>query len=246
MRKEKVMELPALTFGICTYKRPWYALMVIQSIIHQVGYAGQKRFHIADGGSSQEDLDYYTQMTKEYPTTVEVTNNLSDMVNSCARHGGDLWMVILDDFMPNRNFDLTPDARFLLTRPDIGSIRFGRLAFFGNGDKDTRIYAELLGYEGLHWWKLDKEKSDRHYMCTIGFHMYHRRFWDAYGDIPPCDPKVPGQAELFGNNRFQEKEGPEIAVPMRFGQDCGDWKEPIWHMGVWRTDEYASTAGSRL
>lgn len=242
------MEYPPLTVGICTYKRPWYAMMTLQAIIGMVGYAGPKRFHIADGGSPQEDIDYYVNLLKDYPTTVEVTNNLSDMVNSCARHGGDLWLTVLDDFMPRRRMDITPDVRLLLERPEIGAIRMGRLAFFGNGLKEGEVFAELIGNEGLHWWRIDKARSAPHYAVTIGFHLYHRRFWDAYGDIAPCDPKVPGQAELFGNDRYvnNHRPTPTIAIPMRFGQDCGEWFEPIWHMGVWRTDNYTSTAGSRL
>lgn len=240
------MDLPPLTIGICTYKRPWYAVMTIQALIGMVGYGGPKRFHIADGGSPEEDLRYYKELTKEFPTTIEVTNNLSDMVNSCARHGGDLWLTVLDDFMPQRVINLTPDAILLMNHPEIGSVRMGRLAFWGNGDKESEIVADLVASGGLHWWRLNKELSAKPYMCTIGFHMYHRRFWDAYGDIPACEPKVPGQAELLGNERYQKKSGPTIAVPMRFGQDCGEWKEPIWHMGVWRTDDYTETAKSRF
>lgn len=242
------MDLPPLTFGICTYKRPWYACMTIQMLIGLVGYAGPKRFHIADGGSSEEELRYYKELTKEFPTTVEVTDNLSDMVNSCARNGGDLWMVILDDFMPIHAIDITPDAVMLLKHPEIGCVRMGRLAFWGNGENENgefNIYADLIGSGGLHWWRMDKDKSEKAYMCTIGFNMYHRRFWDAYGDIKPCDPKVPGQAELFGNERYYQHSGPTIATPMRFGEDSLEQKEPIWHMGIWKTDEYSSSAGTR-
>lgn len=239
------MDYPPLTIGICTYKRPWYAVMTIQALIQRIGYAGPKRFHIADGGSPQEDIDYYLKLTKEFPTTVEVTNNLSDMVNSCAHHGGDLWLTVLDDFMPNKVIDVSPDARLLVEHDEIGSVRMGRMAFWGNGDKYTEVNADLVLNQGLHWWRINKQGSDPHYMCTIGFHMYHRRFWDAYGDIPACDPKVPGQAELSGNDRFRNRSGPTIAIPMRFGQDCAEWLEPISHIGVWRTDDYAETAKSR-
>lgn len=243
------MELPPITYCICTYKRPWYAVMTIQMIIGLVGYGGPIRFHIADGGSPQEDIDYYKMLTKDYPTTVSVTNNLSDMVNSCAHASEELWVVALDDFMPNRRIDLIPDVRLLLQHPEIGAIRMGRMAFWGNGETESGeygIYADLVGIGGLHWWRLDKKRSIKPYMCTIGFTLYHRRFWDAYGDIPPCEPKNPGGAELLGNERFQNKEGPTIATPMRFGEDCLEWKEPIWHMGTWRSDDYASTAHSRF
>jgi len=239
------MDLPTLTIGVCTYKRPWYAIMTIQMLIGVIGYAGPKRFHIADGGSPQEDIDYYLRLTKEFPTTVEVTSNLSDMVNSCARHGGDLWLTVLDDFMPQRVVDITPDAIMLLKHPEIGCVRMGRLAFWGNGDKDDKIVGELIDSGGLHWWRLDKERSSKPYTCTMGFHMYHRRFWDAYGDIPACEPNKPGNGELLGNERYYKHDGPTIAIPMRFGEDSLEQKEPIWHMGVWRSNEYAETAGSR-
>ena len=240
------MNLPPLTIGICTYKRPWYAMLLISSMISQIGYDGQKKFHIADGGSPQEDIDYYKFLTREYETTVEVTSNLSDMVNSCARHGGELFMVILDDFIPRRKFNLSLDARMLMDHSEIGCVRFGRLAFWGSGSGDPETTADLIQHNGLHWWRLDKDRSKDGYMCSIGFHMYHRRFWDAYGDIESCEPKIPGGAEMRANTRFRAKPGPTIAIPMRFGQDCGDWDEPIWHMGIWRSDDYASTAGSRL
>jgi len=242
------MDLPTLTFGICTYKRPWYACMTIQMLIGLVGYGGPKRFHIADGGSPQEDIDYYLKLTKDFPTSVEVTNNLSDMVNSCARHGGDLWLTVLDDFMPNHPMDMTPDAVMLLKHPEIGCVRMARLAFWANGPDESGtvgVYADLINCGGLHWWRLDKARSSTAYMSTIGFHMYHRRFWDAYGDIQACAPNNPGHAELLGNERYYKHDGPTIAIPLRFGEDCLEQKEPIWHLGVWRTDEYKETAGSR-
>lgn len=242
------MELPPLTIGICTYKRPWYAVMTIRELIGKIAYAGPKRFHISDGGSPAEDLEYYRHLVKEFPNSGEVTTNLSDMVNSCAHHGAELWLTVLDDFMPARMIDITPDVIMLLNHPEIGSVRMGRLAFWGNGpdEKGTLgIYGDLICGGGLNWWRLDKERSDHHYMCTIGFNLYHRRFWDAYGDIPACNPKQPGEAETLGNERYYQHSGPTIAIPMRFGQDCAEWQEPIWHMGGWRTDDYTETAGSR-
>jgi hypothetical protein len=223
-------------------------MLTISMLISQVRYDGPKQFHIADGGSPQEDIDYYKLLTKDFPTTVEVTDNLSDMVNSCAHHGGDLWLTVLDDFVPRRKINITPDARLLLEHPEIGCVRMARLAFHGNGDGTAEENADLINCGGLHWWRLNKSLSKNNYMCSLGFHMYHRRFWDAYGDIPACLPKEPGNAELNGMGRFwrHKEDAPTIAIPMRFGQDCEDWDEPIWHLGTWRTDDYRTYAGSRL
>lgn len=241
-----MVDLPQLTIGVCTYKRPQYACLTIQQLIQAVGYDGKKRFHISDGGSSQEDIEAYKYLTRDFPTTVEVTDNLADMVNSIAHHAEELWMVVLDDFTPRYSFNITPDVKMLLAHPEIGQVRFGRLAFWGSGSGDPETSADLVGYEGLHWWRIDKERTRDGYSANIGFHLYHRRFWDAYGDIPSCDPKVPGQAELNGCARYNGKPGPTIAVPMRFGEDCQDWKEPIWHLGTWHTDEYMTATGSRF
>jgi hypothetical protein len=241
------MTLPTLTVCICTYKRPHYGTLTINALKQWLGYDGPRRFHIADGGSPQEHIDYYLKILDGYEVSVEVTDNLSDMVNSCARHGGDYWFVALDDFCPRYPFDITPDVKFLMENEDVGVVRMSRLAFWGSGSGGAETSADLRGSNGRnHWWVLSKERSRDGYMCNIGAHLYHRRFWDAYGDILSCDPNAPGQGELNGAARFNGHPGPTVAIPMRFGQDCSFHQEPFWHLGTWRTDEYAQVAGSRL
>jgi len=240
------MILPTLTLCVCTYKRPWYGILTLNALKQWMGYDGPRKFHIADGGSPPEHIDCYKKILEGQEVSVEVTDNLADMVNSCARHGGDMWLVALDDFCPRYQINITPDVKFLLANEDVGVVRMSRLAFWGSGGGDAQTSADLIHHEGYHWWKLSKERSKDGYMCNIGTHLYHRRFWDAYGDIPSCDPKVPGQGELNGAARFNGNPGPTVAIPMRFGQDCQHYKEPIWHLGVWRTDEYMESTGSRL
>jgi len=220
------------------------ALNALNGWLH---YSGPVRFHIADGGSSQEDIDYYKQILTGRKVTVEITDNLADMCNSCARNGGDFWMTVMDDFVLRYPLDISPDIRLLTENEKIGCVRMSRLAFWGAGH-GPQTYGELVDIQGggTFWWMLDKERTKDPYMSSIGVHLYHRRFWDAYGDIPACAPNVPGQAELNGNNRFWAKEGPTIAIPMRFGHDYPEHYEPFNHLGIWRSDEYAATAGSRL
>lgn len=240
------MNLPELTICICTYKRPWYAMLTINTLRSALGYDGPRKWHIADGGSPQEDIDYYKKILEGEKVSVEVTTNLADMYNSCAHNSGELFYITMDDFCPRQRINISPDARFLLRHEDVGVVRMSRLAFWGSGSGEAETSADLIAMDGLHWWKLSKERTKDSYMCNMGTHLYHRRFWDAYGDIPSCDPKVPGQAELNGMTRFNGHPGPTVAIPMRFGQDSFEHMEPIWHLGIWRTDNYASTAGSRL
>lgn len=240
------MDLPELTICVCTYRRPEYGMLTLNALKQGLGYDGKRRFHIADGGSPAEEIEEYKNLLQGERVSVEITDNLSDMVNSCARNSGDIWIVALDDFCPRDPLNINPDAKYLITHSDVGVIRMARLNFWGSGSGDPETSADLESHEGYHWWKLSKERSRDKYMASIGFHLYHRRFWDAYGDIEPCSPHNPGQAELLACKRFLEKSGPTVAVPMRFGEDCVERREPIWHMGLWRSDDYTAETGKRL
>lgn len=235
------MNWPDLTIGFCTYKRPWYAMWAINTIQGMLGYAGRIKFHIADGGSSDEDIQYYKYLLRDREVTVDVQNNLADMCNSCAHWGGQLWMTIMDDYALRYPINITPDVKFLLEHPNVGVIRMNRMAYTGE------VRADCVGVDGLHWWVADKDGSRDQYLSSIGVHLYHRRFWDAYGDIPSSPPDHPGIAELNGVARFRARPGPTVAFPMRFGEDWDNHHfEPFWHIGIWRTDEYTKTVGSRL
>lgn len=237
------MTYPDLTLCVLTCKRPWYALIALNAM-KQIRYAGRIKFHIADGGSPREHIDYYRKVLDGYETTVGVTSNLSDMMNSCAHNSGELWVVSVDDYAVRRSFDITPDVNLLLTHPEIGCVRYSRLAFWGNGGtSEPETSADLIGLGGLHWWRIDKKRTKDAYSCNIGFHLYHRRFWDTYGDIQAVAPDRPGDAELAARNRYNNNPSAlTIAVPMRFPQDSADTQEFIWHLGMWRTDEYARHA----
>lgn len=239
------MTYPDLTICILTCRRPWYAGLTLNQC-KQLGYAGKIKFHLADGGSDSRDFDYYRTLMQGHELSIEVVNNPSEMVNSCAHHGGEVWIMAVDDMCPRRAFDLTPDVNLLLRHPEIGCVRMSRLAFWGNGpDGSAGTSADLIAYGGLHWWRLDKARSNDATMCNIGFHLYHRRFWDAYGDLEePSRPNELGHAEMIAAERFFLKAGPTIAVPMRFGQDAWGFEEPIWHFGICRTDALAAISKS--
>lgn len=238
------MSLPPLTIGLLTYKRPWYAVNTLNSYIHKVSYDGGKKFVISDGGSNQEDLDTYDRILGDIPHEIVVSDNMSAQVNAIAARGGDLFLITVDDFMFNRRLTLNPDCKFLLENQDVGAIRMGRLAFWEHGPNE-QIRASLRMLGGLHWWVFDKDYTNHPYICALNTTIYHRRFWDAYGDIEDVNPHLPGDAELKGASRYNGHPGPTIAIPMRFGQDCGDWDEPVAHVGCWRTDEYAAAGGGR-
>lgn len=231
-------DLPELTVCLLTFKRPWYATLTLNLLLHRINYSGAIKYHIADGGSPIEELRAYEQILGKTRHTISVTDNLADMINSCARASGDVWFMTLDDFMPERPINLTPDVRFIQQNGDVGMIRMGRLAFW-ESDGENTINAQLRGLGGLHWWVLNKDTQHK-FVCAVNTTLYHRRFWDCYGDIPTCPPNMPGKAETDGASRFNDKlDGVKVALPMRFGEDSFEMQEPMWHYGTWRTDEYA-------
>lgn len=243
-----MVDHPPLCVGVCTCRRPWYAALALKTLHDFLHYDGEIRFHISDGGSSGDDFVAYDEILREHSVTKSVNTNLSDMCNSIAHYGATIWMTIMDDFVLRYPLDITPDVLLLLEDSRIGVVRMNRLSFWGSGS-DPQTSGDLISNStGLHWWMLDKGRTRDPYMSGIGVHLYHRRYWDAYGDIPACDPNHPGEAELNGNKRFWEKAGgPTVAVPMRFGEDYpGHPVEPFWHIGSWRTDEYTASCGRRL
>lgn len=236
------MKYPDLTICILTCRRPWYAAMTL-SACRQIAYAGKVKFHIADGGTDPKAFEYFRQIVAGYEMTVEVVGNPSQMVNSCAHYSGDVWIMAVDDMLPRRSFDITEDVGMLLHHPEIGCVRMSRLAFFGSLGDDPETSADLIRHGGLHYWRIDKARTKDSYACNIGFHLYHRRFWDAYGDLEEmARPNELGHAEMIAAERFRKKDGPTIAIPMRFGQEAQGFQEPIWHFGIWRTDALAALA----
>lgn len=102
------------------------------------------------------------------------------------------------------------------------------------------MWAELRMLNGMHWWVFDKSRTSHPYVASLNACLYHRRYWDAYGDLPGVAPDMPGEAEIELARLYGEKDGPTIAVPMRFGQNGGDdFFEPFWQIPSWRTDAYA-------
>lgn len=233
---------PELTIGICTYKRPEYAAFTLNVLNSWIHYDGPLKFHISDGGSPQEEIDTYKLILRDRPVTVDVTSNLADMVNSCVMHSGEYFLIMVDDFVLRHPLNINPDVHLLMEHPEIGDVRMQRMSYWGPTS------ADLICQDGLHYWRIDKERTTDPYCATIGVNLYHRRFFEAYGLIPACDPKVPGQAEINLTHLFNGHPGPTVAIPMRFGQDMDDGGsyEPWWHIGTYRTDDYASTAGRRL
>ena len=241
------MGLPDLTLCLTTCGRPWYSILTLGAMLHDVHYDGQKKFHIANGVTgNQEEIAHLEQILAGQNYSVTHTDNLGSMINSCAGISGEVWLVVLDDFVP-RQFDISCDVRFLMAYEGVGAVRMGRLAFFEHNPEEE-IWARLRMLGGMHWWEFDKQRTNHPYIASLNACLYHRRYWDAYGNIPDIvPPDTPGEAEVELATLFNNRQdGPSIAIPMRFGQNGGkEFREPFLQLPSWRTDAYAKSGGGR-
>jgi len=245
------MDFPDLTCCVLTYKDAQWGALTLLALRDRVAYSGRKRFHIADGGSPQQHLDLYREILTGLDYGITVSGDLASQLNACAENSGDVWFYCLDDFTPMAHIDLTPDVRMLLTYPDAGLVRMGRLAFYECEGAGTGfphgVYARMVAAGGLHWWITDKARTVDPYMCAINAGVMHRRFWDAYGPLPPIHPHRPGEAELVWARQYNERPGPSVALPVRFGENDQSTHrynlEPIQHLRPLHGEDYENGAG---
>lgn len=237
--------LPTLTCNILSYKRPWYTVLNIMALVHQARYDGPKRYQIVDGGSPEWQYQMYRETLKghDFEILVEPGGGVCEMMNLAAARSGEVFLLVLDDFILDRGHNFTPDVRFLLERADVGHIRYGNMIGW---DANDEVYARLGAVDKVHYWVLDKSRCRMSYMWTMGFSLLHRRMWDAYGPLASVGPHKPGEAELQMNRQFRERPGPTVAVPMRIGQQSDSYiplRDAVYHIGYVRTDEYTALPG---
>lgn len=236
--------LPALTCCVLSYKRPWYTIPTLQALLNHLRYDGELRYVVVDGGSPAWQLDLYRTVFENAgrELTVVPSGAFLAMVNAAAQIGGEVWLTALDDFVLEWVLDVTGDVEFLMANPDVGHLRLARIAYWDTPGQ--RVYAELRGTSGRHYWVLDKERCTASYMWTLGFGITHRRMLDAYGPLEVHE-RV-GAAEGVMNAAFYGKPGPTVAVPLRIGEDAGvtlHIGEAVRHIGFVRSDEYTAELG---
>ncbi len=245
-----MVNLPLLTISVLTYKRPHYTIPTLYALMNQLGYQGDRRYVISDGGSSEADFEMYRTLLNEQESPYAIVENnngdFSTMLNNAILPDSEMTLLVLDDFVLKPRMDITKDVRFLMENEDVGLLRYGRMNAWDV--PTTKLYAELRDLEKTHYWVMDKERSTASYMWTLGFSLMHKRMWDIYGPLDATKPHRPGAVELEMTRRFKDIPGPTIGFPMRLGQ-ASDMLMPmgevIEHIGNVRTEEYTKESKSR-
>jgi hypothetical protein len=236
------VSLPTLTVCVMTYRRAHYALMTLYALRERLHYAGKRRFLVVDMGSETADLKMYQHALRNTQARIrsDASLNLASAYNMAATLGGDVWLTCLDDFELQKPIDVTPEVELLSAYPQIGQVRLAVLAGWSYSLPGVSVYGRMVRQSGYHYWTLDKQRSNAPHACIMAAELYHRRFWDVYGDIPADGNPMPGECELRGANRFTAKVGPTIAWPVRYGE--GE-TEPFRHIGYCRSEDYAERSG---
>lgn len=232
--------LPVLTIVVPTFRRPHYALPVLYGLRELLRYAGPRRFLVIDMGSPDDDLKMYRHALRNTDTRIvrDPALNLAAAHNFAAGVGGDVWLVVLDDYELRKPVDISVDIDLLLRDNSIGALRYAPLNQWSHSLPHARLYAEMIEHQRELYYRMDKERTTSPHVALMAAMLYHRRYWDAYGDIPTNPKMMPGECELAGANLFREHAGPTIAWPMRFGDDS-----PFKHIGYCRSDDYTQRCG---
>lgn len=231
------MTLPTLTICLMTFRRPHYALMALYALRERLKYAGKRRFLIVDGGSDDTDWEMYAHVLRNEVHRLVASDDLANGYNLAANYATDsVWLTCLDDYELQKTIDITPEVELLQAAPQIGCVRLAVLSNWSYSLPGVVVHGRMVRQSLYHYWALDKERSTAPHACIMAVELYHRRFWDVYGDIPADGEPMPGECELRGANRFTAKVGPTIAWPVRYGE--GE-SEPFRHIGYVRSDDYA-------
>jgi glycosyltransferase involved in cell wall biosynthesis len=204
-------DIPAVYIILTTYRRTHLALRTIagikENLLYQnIGWA------VADDGSSDEEVDQLVSAIGEtnhlwvYKSSHKGTgHNMNVALQHVWDIGGDLTIMLEDDWVLRNQMDLRPYVDVLTKHPQHGMIRFG---YISEGVSGT-----LIKEEGRLYWKL----TDHNYTYNYVGHpsLRSRNYYKAYGKY--TEGLTPGQTELAACGAFNSQSGPNILIPADSG-----------------------------
>lgn len=202
-------EWPKVMALLITYKRTELAIRTVAGVKSNLTYPGELRWIVADDGSDREHLEaIYRAIGEEMPTVHNGRKGAGSSMNAgtaMALREADYILWLEDDWELQVPFDLTPCVGMLQERDDIGMVRLGYIS--------PGIQGTLISAAGRLWWKLAKGPT---YTFTGHAGLRARRFCEAYG--PYQEGLTPGETELYMCGTFNNKPGPDIALPAWAGE----------------------------
>lgn len=206
------MNLPTITIILLTYRRTDYALRTIAAARQHLRYAGELRWYVADDGSEPAHVDTVMAAAAPLYGWHTVRRGYGGNANAAWREAdglGPLSLWLEDDWVLRAPLDLTPYARLLLERDEVGLVRLGIL--------NLDVRGRTWGHDGRLYWTLDHTPHhDGTPVFTGHPSLRHTRYRDVYGWYP--EGLTPGDTELSYAYQYRigPPSGPAIVWPASY------------------------------
>ena len=211
---------PEIVILLLTKGRAPYTLRTIHAFEANFEYDNYS-YYIADGGSTQEEMDEIVSLLEDYGIGYRFHSE-----ESCAginwNRGikesyktSDIYLRLENDWELVKKLDPEPYIELLEQKENVGCIRLGLLPI----NLDIQTY----GFNGRIYQHILKM---RQYTFSGNPCLVHRRFHYAYGYFAEKDIS-PGDTELSIDHSVRKMAGPEIWRPNELG-DYG----PFAHFGT--------------
>ena len=180
-------------------------------------YEGSLCLHVADDGSPEDrlalldpELEHWAHVTISVQARRGVGASLNAGLRQAFDHERGLALYAVDDWALTGPIDLTPWARLLWERADVGMVRLGP----PHPDLTGRVEALTGDWQG---WAL---RLDRHHYA-FGHRpaLYHPRLRDAYGLF--AEGVNAYDCERLYAEQFARTTGPDIVLAL---------PHPWWHL----------------
>lgn len=211
--------MPPLVIILITSTRTEYALRTITGIRHNLQYSDLILWYVAADHTNEDHLNAVLDHIGLTGGTLlgyhAISGGYGASVNRAwefVREFAPVTLWLEDDWQLRHPLDVTPYAKLLCDREDVGCIRLGHMPI----DLDL----ESKGYDGRMY--LDVKKT-RHYAFSGNPHLKHTRFMD-YGLYPIG--QNPGNTEVAYDHQVRSKDGAAIWWPLLIGDS-----PPFGHIG---------------
>jgi len=223
-----------LTVVLLTYERTEYALRTVEGVARNLVYPDFE-WYVSDDGSRQEHVNkLFARMheldqkhDKEWMWHSERCSYGAgaNKALGAAFNRGNLVLMLEDDWLLDRQFNIYRYCALLMERPDIGMVRMGYL--------NSGVGGVSMSHDGALYWALDDTHSCNYSSYAFAGHpaIMHRRFFDHYGIYP--ERWQPGETELKMCWQCVSGSGPKIVWPAVLGEH-GPWG----HIGAQQSYEW--------
>lgn len=205
---------PALTIVMTTYfpegemgrLRKLAAVKTLYSWRKHLRYVGDIRLHVADDGSEHASSDLPSLWCPCGSYSQQQRKGVGASMNTGIKRGFErspLVAMFMDDWSLTETFDITPWARLLLERNDVGMVRLGP------PHPGTSGVVEAFTEEWQGWGlRLDRSGFAFGHRPAI----YHRRLFDSYGYFAENTNAL--ECERLYNETFRGTQGPDVVLAL--------------------------------